>query len=209
MSFDPLTVIALTTSALAVAILVWYLWRRPPLGGSTKIMLFLGLGVFPIATAATGNVSGYVATKQRSFCGSCHVMEPWTEDSDDPTSQTLAARHGRNPYFGHENCYACHADYGQLGTVTTKLGGLRHVYEYVFGGYRKLSREEAIADIHIRRRYPNSNCMQCHSTTSEQWLDEPDHAGMVDEIRSGEVGCASEGCHGPAHPFSQGGTPLE
>jgi nitrate/TMAO reductase-like tetraheme cytochrome c subunit len=200
---SPLTVLAIACAAIATAILVWYLVRRPALGPTTKILLFLGLGAFPIATASTGNVSGYEATKEREFCGSCHVMKPWTEDSDDPTSQTLAARHARNPMFGDENCYTCHADYGKLGVVMTKVGGMRHVYEYLFGGYREMSRDQAIEEIHIRKPFPNSNCMQCHSTKGASWLALPDHSQLVDEVRSGEVGCFGDGCHGPAHPFSK------
>src|SRR5689334_6016078 len=148
---SPLTIVALVSASFAVTLLGWFLIRRPSLGGMTKLMLLFGLGVFPIATAATGNVAGYEATKARGFCGSCHVMKPWTEDSDDRTSKTLASRHARNPMFGEENCYMCHADYGQLGAVTTKIGGMRHVYEYVFGGYREMTVEQAVEAIHIRR----------------------------------------------------------
>ena len=60
------------TSALLV---IWFLVRRPPLTNATKLVLLLGIGVLPIATAATGNVSGYESTKSRTFCGSCHVMK--------------------------------------------------------------------------------------------------------------------------------------
>jgi nitrate/TMAO reductase-like tetraheme cytochrome c subunit len=200
---DPLALIAIGFASLSALILLWFLVRRPKLGPSTKVLLLCGLGAFPIATAGTGNVAGYEATKERSFCGSCHVMEPWTEDSDDPDSQTLAARHSRNPMFGDQNCYTCHADYGQLGAVMTKIGGMRHVYEYVFNGYKDMSREEAIDAIHIRKPYPSSNCMQCHTTTTESWLAQSDHAQLVEEIRGGEVGCFGDGCHGPAHPFSK------
>jgi cytochrome c-type protein NapC len=203
MSIDPLLAIAITCAAIAAALLLWFLIRKPRLGPSTKIVLLLGMGVFPIATAATGNYVGYEASKERQFCGSCHVMEPWTDDSDDEASTTLAARHARNPTFGDHNCYVCHADYGMYGTVTTKIGGMRHVYEYVLGGYREMPIEEFVRTIHVRRPYPNSNCMQCHSTQTGGFLDQPDHAGMIEEIRGGAVGCASQGCHGPAHPFSK------
>ena len=67
----------------------------------------------------SGNIAGYEATKTRRFCGSCHVMTPYAKDSEDVASTSLAARHSRNDAFGAENCYACHADYGMFGTVTT------------------------------------------------------------------------------------------
>jgi cytochrome c-type protein NapC len=200
---DPFALIAVTFAAGAAAILIWFLIRKPPLGRNTKLLLLLGLGVFPITTAATGNVRGYNASKERHFCGSCHVMEPWTEDSEDPTSTTLSASHARNPMFGEHNCYACHADYGMYGTVTTKIGGMRHVYEYVFNGYKDMAIDEFVRTIHIRRPYPNTNCMQCHSSYATEWMAQPDHARAIEEIRAGSLSCASEGCHGPAHPFSK------
>jgi hypothetical protein len=45
--------------------------------------------------------------------------------------------------------------------------------------------------------------MQCHTTTTESWLDHSEHAQLVEEIRAGAVGCFGNGCHGPAHPFSK------
>lgn len=203
---DPLVVLALGFSALSAAILLWFLFRRPALVWSTKVLLLLGLGAFPAATATTGNLAGFQETKSRRFCGGCHVMEPYTDDVADPASLTLAARHSRNPSFGGESCYACHADYGMFGAVTTKLNGLRHVYEY-YTDFRALTIQEALPRIHIYKPYPNDNCRQCHSTRVPSWEAVPDHAALDAEVRSGEVSCASAGCHGPIHPTSEGGTP--
>ena len=198
----PLTIMALVCAAIAVAIIVIYLVRRPPLVGTTKLWLLLGLGVFPIGVAMAGNVEGFHATKQREFCGSCHVMIPHASDSDDPSSLSLASRHARNNFFGKENCYVCHADYGMFGTVLTKLGGMRHVYEYVTH-YHKVSLEEAKETIHLRQPYPNTNCMQCHTTTVDLWGKLPDHKSALADVREGRVSCASAGCHGFAHPFTK------
>jgi cytochrome c-type protein NapC len=162
----------------------------------------LGIGVFPIATAGTGNVAGYHATKATNFCGSCHVMTPYSDDSEDAASTTLAARHARNALFGDENCYACHADYGMFGTITTKLGGMRHVYEYTLH-FHQLTVDEALPKIHIRNPFPNATCMRCHSTEVPGWQRIGDHRSLLDQLRAGTVSCASEGCHGPAHPFAR------
>jgi hypothetical protein len=78
------------------AILVWYLVARPPLNRVTKLALLLGIGVFPLATAGSGNYAGFEATKHREFCGSCHVMTPYQRDVEDPASTGLAAIHTRN-----------------------------------------------------------------------------------------------------------------
>jgi cytochrome c-type protein NapC len=125
----PLT-LAIFCAGISAVILVVYLVRRPPLVGATKLWLLLGLGVFPIGAAAAGNIEGFRATKQRVFCGSCHVMVPHASDSNDGGSSSLASRHARNQLFGGENCYVCHADYGMYGTILTKLGGMRHVWMY-------------------------------------------------------------------------------
>ena len=197
-----LMVAAIACAGTSALLVIWFLVRRPALTNATKLVLLLGIGVLPIATAATGNVSGYESTKTRAFCGSCHVMTDYSADSADPNSVTLAARHGRNALFGDANCYGCHANYGMFGTVTTKLGGLRHVYEFVFH-YHQMSPAEARAKIHIRTPFQNATCMHCHSTEIPTWNAVPEHASLLPRLRDGSVSCASAGCHGPAHPFSK------
>jgi cytochrome c-type protein NapC len=202
MSFDPFTGFALGCAALAAALLLWFLIARPPLTRATKVMLLLGIGVLPLGTAATGNIAGYHATQTRQFCSSCHVMTPFGDDSSNPSSTSLAARHGRNAQFGGENCYTCHADYGMFGTITTKLGGMRHVYEYALN-FHQLTLEQALPKIHIRQPFDNATCIRCHSTEAPGWRRIGDHKSLLDRVRGGEVSCASNGCHGPAHPFAQ------
>jgi len=200
MPTSPFILLALVCGGIATLVIVWFLTRRPALTRATKIWLLVGIGVMPLATATTGNVAGYEATKARRFCGSCHVMTPYSADSEDPHSTTLAARHARNAMFGDENCYACHADYGMFGTITTKLGGLRHVYEYTLH-YRNMSLDEARATIHIRKPFQNATCMHCHSTQVPAWNAVKEHASLLDAVRGGTISCPSAGCHGPAHPF--------
>ena len=193
---------AIGCAGFAALIVLWFLVRRPSLSYATKLVLLFGIGILPLTTAATGNVAGFEATKARLFCGSCHVMTPYSNDSDDPQSTTLAARHARNALFGDENCYACHADYGMYGTLFTKLGGLRHVYEYTLH-YRNMPLAEARATIHIRKPFQNATCMHCHSTEAPLWNAVKEHASLLDRVREGSISCASAGCHGPAHPFSK------
>jgi cytochrome c-type protein NapC len=199
---SPFAWLALGFAAIAAAMLVWYLVRRPPLVARVRVWLLLAIGAFPIAAAMTGNVAGYQETKQRRFCGGCHVMEPYVDDSADPASTTLAALHARNAAFGAENCYVCHADYGMFGSVTTKLTGLRHVWGYVTE-YRDVPIERSLGAIHLYRPYPNASCRQCHSAKLPAWRDEPEHAAVLAEIDAEIVSCASAGCHGPSHPFSK------
>jgi cytochrome c-type protein NapC len=198
----PYTAFALGCAGLAAALLLWYLIARPRLGRATKIVLLLGIGVLPLGTAANGNVAGFNATKTRTFCSSCHVMTPFGDDAASPGSTSLAARHSRNEEFGGQACYTCHADYGMFETVVTKLGGMRHVYEYALH-FRQLGVDEALPKIHIRRPFPNATCMRCHSTEGPDWRRVGDHRSLLDQVRAGSVSCASNGCHGPAHPFAQ------
>lgn len=204
-----LTAAALLCAASAAAILLWYLIRRPPLNAATKVVLFLGLGFFPIGAAFTGNVVGFEQTTTRDFCGSCHVMEPYTNDAADPNSQSLAAIHSRNDLFGDRSCYTCHSDYGMFGTVVTKMAGLRHVYEY-YTGFNELSIDEALPRIDLYEPFSNSTCTRCHSTTVSSWREQPDHLALGDDPSQSDVSCVSAGCHGPSHPFSkpvsEGGT---
>jgi cytochrome c nitrite reductase small subunit len=203
MSFptSPLAVIALAFALLSAIILLAYLIVRPPLVRATKAWLLLGLGILPIGVAFAGNVQGFEATKERAFCGSCHLMTLHEQDSDNLASLSLASRHARNAMFGTENCYACHADYGMFGTIVTKAGGMRHVWMNLTA-YRSVSLDEGKKTIHLRDPGKmNGNCMQCHSTLDALWLSVPDHKSVLDDVRAAHVSCASAGCHGLAHPF--------
>jgi cytochrome c nitrite reductase small subunit len=198
---SPLALLECACALLSAIILVVYMVFRPPLVHATKLWLLLGLGVFPIGAAFAGNVHGFEATKERAFCGSCHVMALHRADSDDPASESLASRHARNAMFGSQNCYVCHADYGMFGTIVTKAGGLRHVWLYLTE-YRHTPLDEAKKTIVLREPAKmNDNCMQCHSTDDKLWLKVPDHRAALHDVRAGRLSCASEGCHGFAHPF--------
>lgn len=199
---DPFVAFAIGCAAMSVLLIAWFLFKRPVFDRTTKVVLLFAIGVLPIGTAGTGNVAGYHATKTTKFCGTCHVMTPYADDSTNLESTSLAARHARNEAFGKENCYACHADYGMFGSVTTKVNGMRHVYEYLFH-YRDHTEEQFFVDVEIRKPFQNAACMRCHSTRNPLFEAVGDHASTRDDIRSGKVSCASEGCHGPAHPFSK------
>lgn len=201
--FDPLDGIALLSAGAAAIILFTYLVRRPSLHPRWRLWLFLGLGILPTIAATSSTVAGMQATTQRPFCGSCHVMTAHARDAADRSSQSLAARHSRNPQFGEHSCYVCHANYGMYGYALTKAAGMRHVWFYYFGGYRSMSLEQATKTIHLVKPYDNGNCRQCHTTTLKDWKRVPDHESLKAELDSNRVSCASAGCHGYAHPFTK------
>jgi nitrate/TMAO reductase-like tetraheme cytochrome c subunit len=202
-SIDLLGIVALVCILLAAVLQIGFLVRDPPLHLRTKLRLLVVLGVLPALAVVSSTATGMQTTTERQFCGSCHVMDPYVGEATNPTSQSLAARHGRNPYFGENNCYVCHADYGMLGYPMTKLNGLRHMWEYYFRGWNRLEIPEALAKIHLRKAYDNNNCRQCHTGTLEDWGKVPEHVSLEAELRENKVSCASAGCHGYAHPFSQ------
>ncbi len=199
--------IAVGSALAAAVILLVHVVRPRPIDNARKLWLLLGLGVFPIVTAGSANIAGFQATQSREFCGSCHVMEPHRDDSNDKNSKTLAAIHAKNEHFGHDNCYTCHKDYGMYGYVLTKMGGMRHVYLYITK-YHSMPIEEANHDIRIVKPLPNENCMSCHSTNAPHWSAVGDHASSVSDVRSGKLSCASAGCHGYAHPMTKIGKEL-
>jgi len=197
MTLDPTRILALLSlacSAGAALILVAYLWRKPKMGKSVKRWLFLGLGPLPIAAAVAGNVSNFELTKERRFCGSCHVMESYTKDAADLSSTTLASAHSRSPWFGDQSCYVCHADYGMFGTVTTKIGGLHHVWDFYTDDWSKPGHRPP----KLYKPFSTQSCRQCHPQTSATVpLEHKVHGAAIDE---GRVGCTSAGCHYPVHP---------
>lgn len=199
----PGTWLAIVCFTISAVIVTWFLVGDPPLTPATKVLLLFGIAVFPVGGALATNYVGFEETTQRSFCGGCHVMLPYTDDAADPTSLSLASRHSRNPMFGEQSCYKCHANYGMFSTAATKIGGMKHVYYYYLAGWRHYDIEHFLDVVHIEKPFANDTCMQCHSTRTAYFEAVPDHQGAIDDVRAERVSCASAGCHGPAHPFSK------
>jgi hypothetical protein len=84
---------------------------------------------------------------------------------------------------------------------------MKHVWMY-YTQYRHVSAEDAKKTIALYKPFPNNSCMQCHSTTLDLWNAVPDHKAVLEAVRTDRVSCASNGCHGLAHPNARfdGGT---
>jgi len=186
--------IALALIAASAVILIGFLIKRPPLTPSAKVALLAGLGVLPIGAALAGNIANYEMTKKREFCGSCHVMWDYAHDAADPESGTLAAAHSRLPMFGDESCYNCHSDYGMFGTVTTKIGGMRHVWDYYSQDWDAPGHRTP----RLYKPFSNSACQQCHALQRKP--EKLEHRVHMEAIKSDGVRCADMGCHRPPHP---------
>jgi cytochrome c-type protein NapC len=196
-----LKVIALLCAVFSGVINVWFLVAHRGPDVSTRVLLFLGVGVLPLGVAFSGNVAGFEASKERSFCGSCHVMEPYVADAKDQSSESLASLHSRNPRFRKQSCYTCHSDYGMYGTLTTKTAGMQHLWRY-YTVHRDTSLSQVLhGGLSLYQPFLNAKCQTCHSGELPGFKDEPEHAAVKAGLATGEVRCVGGGCHGPAHPF--------
>lgn len=158
-----------------------------------KWFLFIGLCVLPLPALFVSIGVGLEQSKDVAFCNSCHVMDPFLNDMNDPNSRTLAVLHYRNRYIQREHCWTCHSDYGIFGTVEAKINGLTDVYRYAFRTYR--------LPVRMRHPYDLSICLNCHAESAlfRRPRNDPEaHAGVVEAVMKNEVSCLT--CHEPAHP---------
>ena len=195
------TLATLVLAAGAAVVILRYLGRRPLLDARTKLSLLVGIGILPLSASLVGSYAGIERSRARNFCASCHTMADKARDAADPTSTTLASIHSRNHFTGEESCYTCHQDYAAFGEVTTKLNGLRHLYEY-YAHYQGEAGKARARSIRLYKPYPNTNCMQCHSTQAPRWTANEAHQAVLEDVRSNATSCVS--CHAPVHPGKDG-----
>lgn len=188
-----LALVALACAGGSTVILVRHLFARSGAERPTRAWLFVAIGPLSLGAAFTGNAANHEVMKQRRFCDGCHATAPMTTDAADPASATLAARHSRNGWVGETSCSACHADYPMLGDMVTRVNALEHA----FAEYSQDWRRPGHVRPHLAGQFPNASCLRCHSRIQERGPLE--HRVHGDVIESGAVGCASIGCHGPAH----------
>ena len=185
---------ALGLSALSAALILGFLIRAPQITGAVKLVLLFALFVLPTAAAMLGNASNLETTKTVTFCGKCHVMTSYVNNAHDKNALNLAALHGRLPAYHEEACYNCHSDYGMFGGVTTKLGGMRHVWDFYTNDWTKPGHEPPA----LYKPYDTRRCLECHAPLRQGApLEHRVHAAKIEDH---SVSCAAKGCHGPPHP---------
>lgn len=194
MEVSALGFVALVLSALSAVFIVWFLVRSPPLTVGKKFQLFFALFALPTTAALIGNVGNLETTKTVHFCGSCHVMTSHVRDLQAPDSRSLASLHGRLGEYAEEACYNCHADYGMYGGVTTKLGGMRHVWDFYTGDWERPDHAAPA----LYKPFDLRRCTACHDPLRKGAPLE--HQVHAEKLRTLEISCASAGCHGPPHP---------
>jgi cytochrome c nitrite reductase small subunit len=141
------------------------------------LMGFMGIGVLLFAGAS------FWWTSQPSFCGRCHVMEPYI------------AAWEQSPH-ADVNCEKCHLTPGFFGFIGGKISGLQVVANYIRGDYEDWSFNAAVT---------NAACLQCHEDITEAPIHNKETGILVshkDILESGGkcMFCHSTVAHGSEVP---------
>jgi nitrate/TMAO reductase-like tetraheme cytochrome c subunit len=152
-------------------------------------LLLMGLVVFPAVVLLSTVTVFLEETKTVGSCASCHVMQPFVNDMQNPNSHTLAARHYQNRWIPNHQCYVCHTTYGVHGAFNAKLAMARHWILYVSGFWPE--------PIRYRGKYPNKNCLACHES-AQRFTRVSFHSAHAAELTTDQIGCIH--CHGAPHP---------
>ena len=113
-------------------------------------------------------------TSHPDFCASCHVM-------DEPYASWEASAHSE------VNCMDCHSDGGLVGTMETKINGLKELY---------LTVTDNIPE-EIKSEVPNHRCTDCHEEAAI-----PDQPGAIvypHEFHSEAFDLECTDCHEAGH----------
>lgn len=190
---------------VAVGLVGLALVRMPALLPSRAGRLFLlaALLVVPLVMGGASAGTSLQASKQRSFCTSCHEMEVYDTSLHINDSEYLPAVHVQNHYVPEDTaCYTCHTDYTMYGDVKAKLNGLRHVFKHYSGDI------PAAGHIKLYAPYPNDNCLQCHKG-ARRFEKRPAHNSdgvTLEELYANRRSCVSAGCHDKIHAIPTLGT---
>jgi len=189
MALVNLIAIVIGTVALALLLTIYFLPLQR--GPGRRWLLLFGVAVLPAIALVLGTGQALEQAKEPSFCGSCHVMEPWMQDMKDPESETLAAVHYKNRYILKDQCYTCHTGYAFFGPIEAKLNGVIHFLRYETSTYAE--------PLELYGPYDFGNCLRCHGE-AKNYLDA--HEVVAEEIASGAMGCLE--CHDQVHPDQEG-----
>lgn len=193
---DIVKILSIIIFIIDLVLLVYIIRNKNVLNTRVKKAIFPGLMVLPVLLAFLANYHVFETSKTVEACQSCHVMKPFTNDMQNETSMTLAARHYKNNWIPKDQCYGCHKDYGFNGNLKAKTDGYRHLMRYITGTYPE--------PITYRGEFKNANCMGCHEQT-EAFSSVEMHTPLSEEFEENSVSCLN--CHGRAHPTRLQRTP--
>jgi hypothetical protein len=182
----------LLLAVAATALVAWYtLVRRSALDTTARWILAVAFLVLSPLVYALSFALSLNGSKPVAFCNSCHIMEPYVADLENPDSEHLAALHFQYRWIANDQCYTCHSDYGLFGGVDAKLAGLRHMWFYYVAGWE--------TPIKIRGTYDNDRCLHCHGPV-KGYREVPVHKKHEPAIDASEMSCLGGKCHVSPHP---------
>ena len=161
-----------------------------------KILAFFPLFILPILVGALGGYYHLEASKQTSFCLSCHTMSEHGRSLFIDDSDYVAAAHYQNHRVPQEQaCYTCHSDYTMFGDFTAKWRGLNHVYVYYLGTIPEPSK------LRLYAPYNNRECLHCHegARSFEEGVSHNLEPQTLPTVKSNQMSCLTSGCHDKVH----------
>lgn len=181
--------LAVALVAIIGLLLIEFVYR-PRLARSVyHWLLLMGVAVFPGVVLLSTATVFLEETKTVRSCASCHVMQPFVNDMQNPHSRTLAARHYQNRWIPTHQCYVCHTTYGVHGAFDAKLAMARHWLLYISGSWQE--------PIRHRGQYPNKNCLTCHEG-AQRFMRVAFHSAQAAALTANQISCIQ--CHGAPHP---------
>lgn len=153
------------------------------------ILLFIFFVISPIIYLLNFSVA-VEDSKSVEFCNSCHIMNGYVNDVEDPDSEHLASMHYQYRWIAGDQCFTCHSDYGLFGNAKAKMTGIKHVWAY-YTGYE--------TPIELYDTYNNQICLRCHAPVIS-FQETEEHEENATEILSNEMSCLGVDCHITTHP---------
>lgn len=193
--FAAIRIAAFVTCLVAMGLVAYatFAQRSGPIEPAHRWMLLIGFAVLaPLAYLLNAGLA-IGGAKSVAFCNSCHVMNDYVTDLQNPDSEHLAAQHFQYRWIADHQCYTCHSDYGLFGDVGAKMAGLRHVWFYTVGGYE--------VPLKIRDTYDNQRCLFCHGPV-KSYQEIGEHEQNAAAIANSTKSCVGGACHVGPHPKS-------
>ena len=156
-------------------------------------ILVAGVGLMGFVFAGTllFAAASFWWTSQPSFCGRCHVMEPYIAAWEESAHRDV-------------NCESCHLTPGFFGFIGGKVAGLQVVANYIRGDYEDWSFNAAVS---------NASCLQCHDEILAKNIHSAEAGIVVSHRDILETGgkcmfCHSTVAHGAAVPVGSATHPT-
>jgi len=192
-----LAVLAILVGVAAAVLLLWGLIR-----GQLPHSYAAAAVSLPIAAYALASLHMLEASKNVTFCGSCHVMTPILKSLQANDGSLASIHYGRGLVPHEQACFTCHSGYGIWGGVDAKMDGVMHMVRTATGWYT--------LPIALNGPFDIDSCLNCHAyATSFRSVEAHQDPDLQKQLLARQIGCTGI-CHPAAHPESAltGGAPA-